>query len=193
LKAIDEYIAFAEDPLSPENAYQCAGYKRSEEGVVRCREKNIASAHNISNLQATDGIRNPNFKMKTKRFSVFLDKDWAKAYAAALGYQWNEDIITQTLPESNGFTVVGLNGPRQVHTVYEVVNKVKTAYGGTTDAWRTCLVGYMDKEVIETAMYVVVIRPNDFEDEERMATINAQFVGKRIKLDKWQPGVFTPL
>ena len=196
LKAIDEYIAYAEDPLSPENAYQCAGYKRSEEGVVRCREKNITSAHNIANLQATDGIRNPNFKMKSKRFTVFLNKDWARAYAEALGYQWNEDIITQTLPESNGFTVVGLNGPRQVHTVYEVVNKVKTAYGIAPDltrTWRTCLVGYMDKEDIESAMYVVVIRPNDFDDEERMAVINAQFVGKRIKLDKWQPGVFTPL
>jgi hypothetical protein len=54
-------------------------------------------------------------------------------------------------------------------------------------------VGYLDKEVIDTAMYVVVIRPNDFEDEERMATINAQFVGKRIKLDKYNSGVFTQL
>lgn len=194
LKAIDEYIAFAEDPLSPENAYQCAGYKRSDEGVVRCREKNIASAHNIANLQATDGIRNPNFKMKSKKFSVFLNKDWAKAYAAALGYQWNEDIITQTLPESNGFVVTGLNGPKQVHTVYEVVNRIKGAYGGSDGTgFRTCLVGYMDKENINSAMYVVVIRPNDFENEERMVAINAQFVGKRIKLDKWQPGVIMTL
>jgi hypothetical protein len=196
LKAIDQYIAFADEPESQENAYQCAGYTRTEEGVVRCREKNITSAHNIANLQATDGIRNPLFKTKTKRFSVFQNKDWAKAYAAALGYQWNEDIITQTLPDSNGFIVVGLNGPRQVHTVYEVVNKVKTAYGIGQDGsrtWRTCLVGYLDKEVIDTAMYVVVIRPNDFEDKERMTAINAQFVGKRIKLDKYNSGIFTQL
>ena len=193
LKAIDEYIAFADDPLSQENAYQCAGYTRSEEGVVRCREKNITSAHNIVNLQATDGIRNPLFKMKSKRFSVFQNKAWARAYAEALGYQWNESTATQTLPDSNGFVVTGLNGPRQVHTVYEVVNKVKTAYGGTTDAWRTCLVGYMNKENIDSVMYVVVIRPADFEDEARMAAINAQFVGKRVLLDKYNSGVFTPL
>jgi hypothetical protein len=193
LKAIDEYIAFADDPLSQENSYQTSGYTRTEEGVVRCREKNFASAHNIANLEATDGIRNPLFKMKTKRFSVFKNKDWAKAYAEALGYQWNNVVITQTLSESNGFIVVGLNGPRQVHTVYEVVNKVKTAYGGTSDAWRTCLVGYMNKEDLESAMYVVVIRPNDFEDESKMAAINAQFVGKRIKLDKYNSGVYSTL
>lgn len=194
LKAIDEYIAFAEDPLSQENAYQCAGYKRTEEGVVRCKENNITSAHNIANLDATGGIKNPLFKMKAKRFSVFQSKEWAKAYAAGLGYQWNEDIITQTLPESNGFVVTGLNGPRQVQTVYEVVNKVKTAYGGkNADAWRTCLVGYMNKEEIDTVMYVVVIRPVDFEDEERMSAINAQFVGKRIKLDKYESGKFEPM
>ena len=193
LKAIDEYIAFADDPLSQENAYQTSGYTRTEEGVVRCREKNFASAHNIANLEATDGIRNPLFKMKTKRFSIFKNKDWAKAYAEALGYQWNNVVITQTLSDSNGFIVVGLNGPRQVHTVYEVVNKVKTAYGGTSDAWRTCLVGYMNKEDSESAMYVVVIRPNDFEDESKMAAINAQFVGKRIKLDKYNSGVYSTL
>jgi len=195
LKAINEYIAYADDPLSPENAYQCARYKRSEDGVVRCTEKNIVSAHNIANLQATGGIGNPNFTTNEKTFTVFKRADYAKAYAAALGYQWNEDVITQTMPDSNGFIVVGLNGPRQVHTTYEVVNKVHTAYGGENSdgsrAYRTCLVGYMDKEDMDSAMYVIVIRPVDYGNEERMAAINSQFVGKRIKLDKWQPRVFT--
>jgi hypothetical protein len=51
----------------------------------------------------------------------------------------------------------------------------------------------MNKEDPESAMYVVVIRPNDFEDESKMAVINAQFVGKRIKLDKYNSGVYSTL
>jgi hypothetical protein len=197
LKAIDEYIAFADDPMSPENAYQCARYKRSEDGIVRCTEKSVISSHNISNLEATQGIRNPNFTTDQKKFSVFQRADWAKAYSNSLGYQWNEDIITQTLPGSNGFIVVGLNGPRQVHGIYEVINKVHTAYGGANSsgevAWRTCLVGYINTENIDSALFVVVVRPVDYENEERMAFINGQFIGKRISLDKWQIGAFSPL
>jgi hypothetical protein len=195
LQAIDEYIAYADDPLSPENSYQCARYKRSEEGVVRCTEKNIVSVSNIANLRASDGIRNPNFTTNVKTFAAFNRIEYARAYAAALGYQWNEDAITQTMPDSNGFIVVGLNGPRQVHTVYEVVNKVPTAYGGEntdgTRAYRTCLVGYMNKEIVESALYIIVVRPVDYENVEKMTEINAQFTGKRIQLDKWQPGAFT--
>jgi len=192
LTAIDEYIAYADDPLSPENAYQCARYKRSVYGVVSCNEKSIVYAGHIANLQPTNGIRNPNFTTDAKTFSVFQNGTYAKEYAHALGYQWNAAVITQTLPESGGFIVVGLNGPRQVHTVYEVVQKVPTAYGGGENAdgehgYRTCLVGYMNKEDIYSALFVVIIRPNDYNNAERMETVNSQFQGKRVKLDKWQP------
>ena len=145
----------------------------------------------LANLQATDGIRNPNFTTDTKKFSVFQNGTYAREYAQCLGYQWNEEVITQTLPESGGFIVVGLNGPRQVHTVYEVIEKVPTAYGGGGNAdgehgYRTCLVGYMNNEEIHSALFVVIIRPNDYNNVERMETINAKFQGKRVKLDKWQ-------
>jgi hypothetical protein len=197
LSAIDQYIAYAADPLRPENAYQCARYKRSADGVVRCGEKSIVSITLIANLEPTAGIRNPLFTTDSKKFAVFSNAVHAKEYAQMLDYHWNEEVITQTLPESNGFIVVGLNGPRQVHTIYEVLNKVPTAYGGAEShgnlAYRTCLVGYKNIEDINTALFVVVIRPDDYGNEARMAGINSRFVGRRITLDKYQIGIMSYL
>jgi hypothetical protein len=90
------------------------------------------------------------------------------------------------LPESNGFIVVGLNEALQVHTVYDVIKRVRNAYGGDEGS-RTCLVGYWNKEDITSEFYVVVIRPADYEDVEKMEALNLEFQGKRIEFDKWQP------
>ena len=196
LKAIDQYIAYTKDPLSPENAYQCRGFKRSSDGTVTSTERSIVSARNIANLNPSAGNRSPNFTTHSKWFAVFQRAEWAKEYAQMLGYQWNEAVIMERRPEEFGeFIVTGLNARKCVCTVYEVVNAVTSAYGNVNGerAYRTCLAGYMNKEEIDTAMFVVIIRPNDHNNEGRMAIINERFRGRRVGLDKWQPGRVVPL
>jgi hypothetical protein len=189
LTAVDEYISFAEDPFRRNSVYRCARYARNRDGRVKTTEKSAMSPSNVANLVATSGIRNPLFVTDPKTFSVFKRSEDAKQYATELGYQWREEVITQTLPTSNGFIVCGLNAARQVHTIYEVINGVRSAYGGG-EGVRTCLAGYLNTEDMSSVFFVVIIREADYNNEQRMAVLNQSFSGKRVEFDKYQPNQY---
>ena len=189
LTAVDEYISFAEDPFKRNSVYKCARYSRNRDGRVKTTEKSAMSPSNVANLVATAGIRNPLFVTDPKTFSVFKRSEDAKQYATELGYQWREDVITQTLPTSNGFIVCGLNAARQVHTIYEVINGVRSAYGGG-EGVRTCLPGYLSTADISSVFFVVIIREPDYTNEQRMVVLNQRFAGKRVEFDKYQPNQY---
>jgi hypothetical protein len=194
LAAVDEYIAFAEDPFRRNSVYKCARYSRNRDGRVNITERSAISPSNVANLVATSGIRNPLFTTDPKTFTVFKRAQDAKQYAIELGYQWREDVITQTLPTSNGFIVCGLNAARQVHTIYEVINGVRSAYGiaedGITRTYRTCLAGYLNTTDINSVFFVVIIREAEYNNEPRMGELNQRFAGKRVEIDKYQPHQF---